>query len=380
MVVKTIQFMAENAGPWYDRLPDAEKAIIEKGTNRINRSIEYVRQNGLPAEYHGVADKTADRLNVSHGYLTDEAVFALDNVIAMTVEDQNLYGDVIASVTTPQTGVKWFTKSYKLDEADVNSKKIYPRPDTRFRDPVAFSLGVEPETQEGMGFSISYEIPWTEIAESNGSIYSPEYYYALKAAERMGVIIDENGFLGGAGYDMYSDFGLKGLLNHASIQSFTTSTPTTYGNLRLGLKNGLIDLKKQYAPGVTKLIMSSGIASQMWNNRFGYNDAPEYDSIIRELRPFIQEAYIDDRIIGAVPSTSNQAWYLVKIGPTLQSRKLVYPLQSKPRMDKKYAEDISEVLIHGDVLAQYGQSPFPVTGCTGLTTTDEGHLPNQRLW
>ena len=28
MALKTFQFMAENAGPWYDRLPDEEKGKI----------------------------------------------------------------------------------------------------------------------------------------------------------------------------------------------------------------------------------------------------------------------------------------------------------------------------------------------------------------
>jgi hypothetical protein len=380
MALKTFQFMAENAGPWYDRLDGEEKAKIEKSVGRLNAQLNHVKRNGLPAEYHGAAKKIADRLNANPSYLTDEAVFALDNVIAMTVEDQNMYGDVVREVTTPQMGTKWYTKSYKLDELDVNSSKTYPHPDTKFRDVVTFGLGVEPEVQEGMGFSIGYTIPWTEIAEASGSIYSPEYYYALKAAERMGVIIDENGFLGGAGQHMYSDFGLKGLINHASIQSFTATTLTTYGNIRLSLWNALGDLKKQYAPGTVKLICSSGYASQMFYNRFGYTDVAEFESIRRELSPYIPEAYVDDRIIGDTPSNSNQVAALVKIGRTLQSHKLVYPLQSKPRMDKMYAEDVSEVLIHGDILAQYGNSPFPVTVASSLSTTDTGFIPNGRLW
>jgi hypothetical protein len=380
MALKTFQFMSENAGPWYDKLADEEKGKIAKSVSRLNAHLDHVKRNGLPASYHGVGEKMAKRLNANPSYLTDEAVYALDNVIAMTVEDQNMYGDVVREVTTPQAGTKWYTKSYKLDEVDVNSAKQYPHPDTKFRDVVTFGLGVEPEIQEGMGFSIGYTLPWTEIAESAGSIYSPEFYYALKAAERMGVIIDENGFLGGLGQHMYSDFGLRGLINHASIQSFTASNLTTYGNVRLSLWNALGDLKSQYAPGTIKLVCSSGFASQMFYNRFGYTDVAEFVSIRNELAPYIPEAYVDDRIIGATPSNSNQVAALVKIGRTLQSRKLVYPLQSKPRMDKMYQEDVSEVLIHGDILAQYGNSPFPVTVATTLTTTDTGFIPNGRLW
>jgi len=379
MALKKINVAYENSN-FYSNLDDKDKALVDKGVSRVNAQIMNVRKNGLPDAYIGKGKQMAERLNANPSYLTDEAVYALDSVIAMTVEDQNMYGEIIAPVTTPQSGVKWYNKSYKLDELDVNNAKTWPHPDKTFKDVVQFGLGVEPEQAEGMGFSIGYEIPWTEIAESGGSIYSPDFFYALKAAERMGVIIDENGFLGGLGEHMYYDFGLKGLLNHASAQTFTTSTLTTYGNLRSGLWNGLGDLKKQYAPGETVLVMSSGIASQLFYNRFTYHDTPEYDSIAKELRPFISRAYVDDRIIGATATNANQKWALIKIGRTLQSRKLVYPLQTKPRMDKTYAEDIKEVLIHGDVLAQYGQSPFPVTVSASLTTTDTGYIPNGRLW
>jgi hypothetical protein len=382
MTLKTFQFMAENAGPTYDRLDDKEKAFIEKGVNRANAVLNHLKVHGLPKQYHGAGKRVAERVNANPSYLTDEAIYALDNVIAMTVEDQNMYGDLMSAVTTPQTGgARWQNKSYKLDELDVNNARTYPHPDKTFQDVVSFGLGVEPETVEGTGFSIGYTIPWTEIAESAGSIYSPEFYYALKAAERMGVIIDENGWLGGAGLHMHHDTSVKGLLNQSSIQSFTSTGLTSFGGLRTALQNGLIDLKTQFNDGFIALVMTSGLASQMMNgNRHAYSDDPEVVSI-RKAFPMIQRAYVSDRIqVTAAPTNTTQRWALVKIGRTLQSRKIVYPLQSKPRQDKKYAEDVSEVLIHGDILACYGQSPFPVTVSDTLTTTDAGYIPNGRLW
>jgi len=382
MPLKTMEFKfeAENAGPWYDRLEGKEKGKINASVVRLNSAIQNVRVNGLPEQYHKSAENVCKRTNADPSYLTDEAVFALDNMIAHAVEDQNIYGEVMAPVTTPQAGTKWFTKYYKTVQSDVDSVKEWPKPDKNFRNPNLFGVGIESDTVEGMGFSLGYQIPWTEIAESNGSIYSPEYYHALVAAERMGVIIDENGWLGGAGEHMSYDFGLKGLLNHASVQSHTASTLTTYGNIRVAFWNALGNLKLNFQAGEIVGIVSSGFASQMFRNRFGYTDVAEFNALRAEFSGMIPRLYVTDRIIGAVATTSNQVMALAKIGPTQCSRKLVYPLQSKPRMDKMYAEDVNEVLIHGDVLAQYENEVFHVTKAATLTTTSTGHIPNGRLW
>jgi hypothetical protein len=381
MALKTFQFMAENADGWYKRLNVEEKQKIETSVNRMNQAVNYVRMNGLPDSYKKAGEKIAKRLNVNPSSITDEAVFAIDNMISRTVEDQAIFPQVMASITTPMNGLKWTSKAYKIDEKDVNSAKQWPKPDKTFREPNMFTIGIEPEGFQGMGFSFGYEIPWTDIAASAGSIYSPDYYYSLIAAERMGIIIDENGWLGGAGEHMGYDFGYKGLINHASIQSFTTSTPSTYGNLRAGLWNALGDLKLNFQAGKVIGVCTSGYASQFFYNRFaGTSDQSEYFNTVQELKNQISEMWIDDRIYGAAASASAQVCALFKVGPTLMTNKVVLPLQSKPMLNKTYGDDIKEALIYGNVFGIYGNSPFPVTVCSTMTTTDTGYLPNGRLW
>jgi hypothetical protein len=368
------EFNPDNADSWFTKLPAKDQQKLFDSITRMNKVSEWVkRANALPAEYHGIAERMTTNVSAS---LTDEQVYALDSQLIKTVYDTDIFAQIMGGAGITKSSNSWMSKNYKVNETNIP----YPALSRDFRDPPVFKLGVEPEGFKGMGCAIAYEIPWTEIAEAKGGVYDPDFYHALVASERMGRTLDGMGWYGGASAYATAgnaDSGIKGILNDASIQTFTGTGLTTRLGLRTALFEACQDLAKVYQPGKQILVTTKGIYEEAVMLLAGYyTEATEFSIIKRDLfdTGIIDEWWVTDKIYNSLsdPSVSQQQMALMKIGPMLQKNQVVYPLQTKPMATKEYPDDIREALLYGNVFCQYGVAVHPVTLSADLTTTGTG--------
>jgi hypothetical protein len=383
MPPQLFEFNEENASGWYTHLKPDEKKKLNSAVEMANKYILSARRNGLPTQYIGVAKKLAKRMNADPSGLTDEQIFALDNTIIKTAYDQNIYGKIIGSVRSAQAGnVRWTNKNYKLDE-DL----LYPGLTRDFKNPVLIKLGVEPAQTTGIGMAIGYEISWTQLAEARGGLYSPDFYHSMVASERMGILQDEMGWNGTlAGHNFNGDMGVKGLFNHASVQSGTWSDPTTLWNNKKALENFAGKLKGVYQAGKRILVTTSGLASQLFYNMTTTGNIDTELSLIKKyFNNYFDEWWVSDRLYSAgagtptaVANTTQCAMGII-VGPTLQKHEDIYPMQTKPMANKEYAEDIKEIILYGYNLIQYGVQLHPTVVASAITTTDTGFIKNGRF-
>ena len=376
MSVKLFEFSEQNADPWFKRLPSEEQAKFKSAVNRLNASIQAAAQHGLPQHYQGISK----RLNANPSILTDEQIYAVDQTIVKTLYQQDTFAQIMSNRGITAAANQWEQKIYALDEDSVFPKQGIKS----FRNLPLFTLGVEPSMQSGIGTGISYEINWEEIELAQGGLYSPDMYYALVAAERMGIVLDEAGFWGtGSPHGLnQGTAAVEGIANHSSIGSFSATGLTTYKGVYTALLNAASYEKNVFQGGSTIVISTSGIASQTLTNVSSY-DHTEYELIRDNIfgRGLIDEWWVTERLYRSTsdPSTSQQAMMVIKLGPTLQKNKIVYPLQTKSMLDKKFTEDIKEALIYGNTFVQYGVQKHPAAIATGLTTSGTGFVKNGRF-
>jgi hypothetical protein len=373
-------FDIDSADQFYRNLKKEEQVKFQGFVNRLNRIANIGRRNGLPARYRGMAKKIKSRTNASQAMM-DEQYYALDSTIVRTLYSADVFAQMLSGQGVTTSANSWEVKNYRLLE-----DSIMPELDKSFRNPPLITLGLDSNYTQGLGSAISYEIPWTEIAQTRGGIYSPDFYYAMVAAERMGRFLDYLGWHGSASALVSADnAGIKGLVNSAgaAANTFSAATLTTFGNVRTALMNAMAALVNVYQPGKLVLITTRGIATQALINMNAYNNVTELELIKRDLMGpgKIAEWWVSDRIYNSAtaPTNSQQAMVLCKFGPTLQKNSVVYPLQTKPMLDKKYSEDIKEAILYGNVLTQYNVASWPVATAASLTTTNAGIVQDGRF-
>jgi hypothetical protein len=374
-------FSEECASNWFKVLPKAEKDKFTSFVKKLNSAYNSSRVNGLPKQYIGAAKKIAKRCNADPAKLMDEQIFAMDQQIVKTQYAQNIYGQMVGNITSVLNNPRWIEKYYKIDE-----DAIYPAMDRDFKSIPVFTIGVEPATSTGYGMAMAYEIPWTQLAESRGGLYDPDYYYQMVLAERFGIMQDEIGWNGTAAPHCKVDVGYKGLFNHASVQTYTHSNSSTLWNNWKALLAALSKMKAVYQQGSLNWVLTSGAASDLY---YQMTTTGNIDLEISMFRKYLSELgvkiWVTDRLYSAgvgnttAIANSTQCSMICKLGPTLQKRSIIYPTQTKPMQDKRFASDIKEAMIYGENLVQYGVAVHPVAVDTQFSSTDTGFLPNGRL-
>lgn len=382
-------------------LSDDKKGRLNKAVTRMNQDLLFMRQNQvqIDKQYYdfardvvGAWADTADwdetrRKNTA--ITIAEETFVLDREKARTYYEQNVAAQIFAPITRGLNRFKWDIKHYLIKKVANVVKQS-----RSFDNPRFIKLETEGQMDKGMGWYCGYQISRWDLLENQGELFDIQYEHMLEAAAQMGRFANQHILTGSTvqhgGTDDVgeagSGMGLTGFLNHASVQTHTVSTLTTFGNIYKGIKAGLTNLKKAFATPTRIMITSAGIPDQADSNFATYEARNEYDEILKRLvgpgKP-VQQWWVTDFITGAAISNSTQKMSIVAMDPRLMSRLIVLPLQTLPSNTKNWRDDISEVMLAGDILRfnnyNTDENVFPVTNAASLTTTGEGILTHSRI-
>jgi hypothetical protein len=392
----------DNAGTNHEigGLSPERRKKFDASITRMNADIYWLRMNGgaIPQIYRDHAKTIVEHSIHSASVSPDqkkntmvsvsEDLYVLDREKARTYYQSNYAGQVFEPITRVLGSFKWDIKQYLIQK--LGDKVKFTR---NFKSPKYISVQTSEQQDVGVGWYVGYQFDRFDLAANQGEFFDLQYEVMMEAMSQMGRLAHEHLLTGttvehGGADDSGSTSILdkKGFLNHGSAQTFTTSTLNTYNNLYKALLEALADLKKCYATTNRVLISSAGIHSQALANYNTYTDMSEFTKMTRDLigpgKP-ISAWHVMDQVTGAAISTSTQAWYLLALDPRLLSRLIILPLQTLPTMDKTFVDDISEVVLAGDILrfSPYDttENVFPVSGSASLTTADVGIVDCQRV-
>ena len=221
-------------------------------------------------------------------------------------------------------------------------------------------------------------------------------------AAKFGLHKSRRGFLGDSCQNAYWDDastasrGITGLYNYASNQTFEAGIGgddgvQDQGDLEASFKTAFADLRKVYQPGKYIVVMTSGLASHMYNERDTYTqtlDIERVKSIMSMITDMGANAswggcWVTDQLYktSTTPSaTAQQQMMVLKASPSLINRHIVYPQQMMPMANKVYEADIQENMIFGDMLQvkkiDSTNNAIPITIAANLTTDTTGWIPD----
>ena len=314
---------------------------------------------------------TFPKLNANPTGLTIDQILAQDRHFVRKYVENNVGAQILASMpgcTRVLDGKKWEIKHHKLTQFE------WPLFTKTFKNLGVVNVGPEGVKSEGMGWGMQYEIPFTTLDQAAGGIFDIDYWHVFFLAERMGIFGDQRIFLGGAGTNT-SDRGapnLKGL--HNSKFTAATPYPGSGGSVDDDFTAGLADWNDAYETMLTAyrttklfakpsrniLVTSSGLASEMFIN----------DSTVGALKTLYQQIqdkwyrsnnqmdqwWVSQHLFNGASSAANQQIMTLKLSPSYIKRTIVYPLQRKAILDKRYSDDVAFAYITGDILQIYESS------------------------
>lgn len=385
-------------------LPKKTQKELKSSVNKLNDilyKVRYFRNKGIniiPDGYKEYADMKCNHFygskqNAEIATTTLEETYALDQLKAEVYWEENVFGQIFASVTSPLEKWKWDIKQYGIKPArnPIKFSRSFANPDFT-------QVTITDQKNTGIGLYGAYAISKAQLMQSEGQFFDLEMTVALETSRYLGRAMNEhiaNGTTTTLGIPMDDDGSgnstlYTGFLNNASNQDFTVSTPSTYGNIMKGTRAALADLKTCRAPGIIIAIMSAGMVSQMEQNypTYGHGNYTEMDEWKRQFidRGVIDQLWVSEKCLGsAVATTSTQYFYLLKVGERHMDRKVCLPLQTWSNLNKAYQEDIKETMVVGDIIRfklrpDTTTNAFPVTVENTLTTNDIGYLEEKRVF
>jgi hypothetical protein len=387
-------------------LPIEKKRELEESVNRMNQALDYIRaytkMNGSPVpkiyldqakdlvEYWCDSARMTETDRKNSEVSIAEELYVLDREKAYAYYEANVLGQAFDSITSPLERVSWDLRQYALTKVEHAVK--YSR---TFDQPTYIQLKKSRQIDTGMGWYIGYRINRFDLLENKGEFFDLQYETMREAAIQMGRAANEHLALGTTSVigvraddgEAGSSFSMTGFFNNASIQDFTCGTPTTYLDLTKAIIQGMTKLKTCYAPLV--MFSSGGIHSQLSQNypTYGHGNYSELEELMNKYvgpNKRIKKWWNTDKLIGAAASTSNQAICIMALDRRFMDRRIILPLQTLPTMEKRYSEDISEVMLSADimrykVIADSNVNAFPATHAETLTTTDVGFLTEEAI-
>lgn len=390
----------DNVDSSVSQLPEDKKKRANQACNDMNKDLFMMRVNSWqpPKEYMEfakrlVANNTQDAGWVKNRKNTEvtiaEETYILDRQKARTYYDINIAAQIFAPVTRPAGRYKWDAKHYLIQKQENASK--FSR---EFDNPRMIQLKVSPQLDGGIGWYLGYRINRWALMENEGEFFDLQFETMLEASAQMGRTAHEHILTGttiehGGKSDAGaagSTLAMTGLTNDASMQAFVMADPTVWLNIIKGLRLGLADLKKVFATGNVVMITTAGLVEQAESNYATYYNWTERDEIEKQLvgpnKP-IKSWWTTDQLTGAAISNTTQKVVLIKLDPRLLNRILVLPLQTIPLLEKKYADDVAEIMVAGDIL-RYNlydsvENAFPATAEDALTTAGVGYRTNGRV-
>jgi len=389
-------------------LSDEKKERLNDHVIRLNADFKWLQKmkvtknQYVPKIYNDQAKELVDRwYNTARigsvekkntEVMIAEENFVLDREKARVYYEQSIGAQIFQSVTRPLGKFRWDIKQYAIKKVE-NSVKF----GRKFDQPRLIELELSDQSDHGIGWYVGYQINRFDLLENEGSLFDLQYETVLEAATQMARAGNRHLFTGTTSAlstpaddgEAGSGLGYTGFCNNSNNQAFTIATPSTYGNILKGLKNGLAELRKVYATQNCMLLWSAGLPDQAEQNypTYGHGNYNEWDEIQRVLvggnKP-IKQVWTSDLLTGATLSNTTQTAILLKLDPRLMSRLIVLGLQTLPSLEKQYSDDISEVMLTADILrfnvrADTTLNPFNVAQETDLTTASEGYRSEERM-
>jgi hypothetical protein len=386
------QYEAPNLDNDLGRLTAEQIADQQRFASRANAAADFVRRNGLPAGYVESVKEINDILKENAaGAINIEDTYVLDTEVNKTIWDSDVFS---------QMGLPSFVMSkprFKVKDYLTTSME-WPRFTTKFRNPQFIQLSDDHGFTNGIGLQMGISIPFTEIVESSGALWSPRAIMMQEAATKMGLQKSRRGFLGDNCQNAYWDDGtsatrgITGLFNYGSVQSHHAGDGdaiiTTQGDIEVGLRNAFTNLKKVYQPGKFYIVSTSGFASEMFIHRDTYTqtlDSVRNKEIISIINKYAKGGqwggwWVTEQLYNTTPAVGKQQIMLFKSSPSLIRRLYVYPQQTLPMLNKMYERDIQENMIFGDILqikkVDTTNNAVPITVDADCTSATTGFIPD----
>lgn len=353
----------ESHSKWFSKMPIQEQlkfnAFVEQLTNPETR---------IPEHYKGSFKRmnVLFKLNADPSALTDEQIYLMDQQLVRTYYDANVGARILAPVTVYQPNPRWQSQHYTItgDTFPAFSKG----PLNAFREPKALTLGVEPTIVDGVGGSIKWDLPFTLIKQGADGIYNPDFWHSFKAGEVLGKFWNERCYLGTAGEHTSGDFGINGIHNYTGIGDITVAAANAAGNTNTIIIQLLSDLATVYESGNNVIISTSGMATETLTHDSAYTDRSTYEVIKKKWfdSGLVSAWYVDNDMEADANAVATQRIMMIRIGPGIVKREIIYPLQKKPLMNKEYEDDVSYALIIADIIKVYNL--VGITICDGDLT------------
>jgi len=372
------------------RLNEKQISTQQNFTKRANAAFAWVKRNGIPLGYA----RGLEEYKRANAPINFEDLYALDTAISQTIWDADVFSQLGIPTMVMDTP-KWQIKDYLVKSEE------WPQFTKDFGSPVFLRLNESSAFTNGIGLHLGLSIPFTEIRESQGGLWSPQAIMMQELSAKMGLQKSRRGFLGTSCKNAYGSdgstaagYGITGLYNYASAQTVATglggdNNVVDQGDIEYSIRALLTSLKTVYQPGKYVIVSTSGFASQMFIERDTYQqklDSERVKEILSVISKYGRNAtgvewWVTEQLYSGTPAVGQQCVMIAKVGPSLMTRKIIYNTQMLPMANKTYEGDLQENMIFADALQikkiDTTNNAVPIVKATGVITADTtGFIPD----
>lgn len=383
---------------YYARLNTEQQKTTDNFVKYANMARLHVERYGMSQSALSYVEKVnAIYKTANAGPINFEDIYSITQALGRIMYDSDTASQLGIPSSVMSGKRRWTEKEYLLNSNE------WPHFTTQFRNPTFINIGETSAFYNGVGLQLGISIPFTEIIESGGALWSPQSIMVSELGSKFGIMKNRRAYLGtaceGALDDSGGDasgMGITGLVNDANIQAFTAGAGgdadiTAAGDMEVTIRNALTTMKKVYHPGKYVIVSTSGVASEPFLHRDTYQQVLDW-SRCKEILGIIQNLqknnqwggwWVDDEMVkGAASDLANTegAMMIMKVGPANMNRLYVYPQQTLAMANKLYENDIQQNTIFGDIF-QVNQknttyNAYPIAVESGITSTGTGFIPN----
>lgn len=384
---------------YYARLNTEKQKTMDDMVRYANYARLHVERYGMSPSWVAYCEKTNEIYKKANaGPINFEDLYSVTQAVGRIMYDSDIFSKLgIPTMVQQGNKTRWEEKDYLLKSFET------PRFSKSFRSPVFINIGETSGWSNGIGLHLGISIPFTEIQESNGALWSPQSVMVSELGSVFGIQKNRRGYRGTTCTNALDDgggdastFGITGVANNANIQTFQAGAGAddnvaSQGDIEYTIRAGLTKFKKVHHPGKYVFVSTSGFASEMFYHRDTYQQVLDW-SRAKEILGIIQNLqssnswggwWVDDELVkGAAADLTNaeQAFLIMKVSEANIKRLLVYPQQMKAMANKLYENDIQQNAIFGDII-QVPQknttyNAYPLAIAEAITSTDTGFIPN----
>lgn len=372
----------------YENMSFSQQLYMDNFVEVCNMAKWDAKHNGIPQYYAPRMRYYANFLRRENAPINMEDLYALDTAISYTVWMVDVTNKIPlpTKMSTRNGGKRWELKDYLVQSEE------YPKFSRQFQEPKFIRIKESSAFTNMIGLYLGVSIPFTEIEESRGGLWSPESVMMQELATKMGLQRGRTRLLGTACKNAKFDdsstadqFGITGLFNYASIQAFNAGNGdqvvTTAGDVEYGLKRNALPLfKTVYKPGEMIIISTSGYATEPFIHRDTYQQELDIHRLKEIVGPgkLINRWICTDELYASTPSATEQQVMLLKNTGDI-SWVDVYPMQTIPSNTKLYEGDIVNVMLWGGGV-QYKtidttENAVPAAADTSVDASSTGMFP-----